>query len=100
MLNIFDGIVLHIMISTSVGSIFDGLGTGLLSAMITVLVTIPLITFITMEMIVYKEYIRKIFTYCKPKPVTKNDNSELPPISDIGLVIDDNMRKNATIVDM
>ena len=100
MLNVFDGIVLHIMIFTSVKSIFDGLSTGLLSAIITALVTIPLTTFITMEMIVYKEYIRKIFTYCKPKPVTKNYNSEFSPNSDIGFVIDDSMRMNATTVDM
>jgi len=29
-------------------------------------------------------------TYCKPKP----------PITDIGQIIDDSMRKNATIIDM
>ena len=99
-LNIFDGIVLHIMIFPSVISFFDRFNTGLLSAVITILVILPLIAFVTMELIVYKENFKKIIVHCKIKPVTTKDNDEVQPISDIGLVIDDNMRKNATIVDM
>jgi len=102
-LNIFDGIVLHIMILTSVISLFDDFGTGFLSVVIIVFVTTPLILFFTMELIVYKDKIKEILKFCrlaKSKPVTINNTTEESSNNDIGLIIDDNMRKNATIVDM
>jgi len=99
-LNIFDGIVLQVMIFTSVMSLFDSFTTTVLSAVTILLVTLPLITFVVMKMIVHKNNIKKILKNFKPKPVTTINNKETPPVSDVGLVIDDNMRKNATIVDM
>jgi len=89
-LNIFDGIVLQIMIFASVISVFDNFSTAVLSAVIILLVVLPLIAFAVME---YKE---NILTHCKPKCITANDNNEL---SVTNMVIDDNMRKNDTIVD-
>ena len=100
-LNIFDGVVLQVMVFTSAISLFDSFSTGVLSVIVILLVMLPLIAFAAMELIVHKENIKKILTHCKPKPVTTNDNNEVPPIiSDIGIVIDDSMRKNATIIDM
>jgi len=98
-LNIFDGIVLQIMILASVTSLFDSFGTRALSAIIILLTILPIITFAMMELIVYKKTINKILAYCKPKLVTKNNN-EVHKTCDIGIVIDDTMRKNATIIDM
>ena len=91
---------LQIMIFVSVTSFIDSFDTGVLLSVIIILVMLPLIAFVTVELIVYKENIKKILTHFKPKPVTTNDNNEVLPISDIGVVIDDSMRKNATIVDM
>ena len=89
------------MIFASVISFFDAFTTEVLSAVIITLVILPFLAFITMELVVYKENIKKILTYCKPKPVTVNNNDKgVPPVGDNCLVIDDNMRKNATIVDM
>ena len=99
-LNILDGMVLQIMIFVSVASFIDSYSTGVLLMAIILLITLPLIIFVAMELIIYKENIRKIISYCKPKPVTTHDNNELSPMIDIGLVIDDSMKKNATIVDM
>jgi len=101
-LNTLDGLVLQITIIVTITTFIDGFDKGILLSVIIVLVIIPLIAFVTMELIVYKENIKNLATYFKPKPVTTNvdDGNELPPICDIGLVIDDNMRKNATIVDM
>ncbi|XP_065913644.1 uncharacterized protein [Dysidea avara] len=96
-LNVFDGVVLQIMIFSSVISLFDGFNTEVLSAVIIILVILPIIAFVTMELIVYKDSIKKILVYIKPKPV---DNNDLSPMSDISFVMDDSMRKNATIVDM
>ena len=100
-LNIFDGAILHMMIFTSLKSLFDDFGTGVLLAVIILFVVLPLIAFAVMELILYRENIKKIFMHCKTKPVISIDNTEVPSISgDIGLVIDNNMRKNAIIVDM
>ena len=38
-------------------------------------------------------------TTCYIKTATTNDNSEVP-MGDIGIIIDDDMRKNATICEM
>ena len=65
---------------------------------------LPLILFIALELIVHKETIKTIATKTKTNFKTKqapttNDNNEVP-MSDIGLLIDDNMRKNATVCEM
>ena len=73
-LNIFDGMMLQIMIFASVISLFDSFGTKGLSAVIILLVILPMIAFAALERIVYKKSINKILTYCKPKLVTENDN--------------------------
>ena len=99
-LNIFDGIILQIMIFASMISLFDSFSTAVLSAFIILLVTLPLVAFAVMMMVLHKNNIKKILTYFKLKPIATNDNLEALPISDIGLVIDDSMRQNATIIDM
>ena len=98
-LNSFDGVILQIMVFVSVISLYDSFGSGVLSAITILFVMLPLIAFATMELIIYKEIIKKIITYCKPKPNTAKDNN-IVPLSDIGIIIDDAMRRNATIVDM
>ncbi|XP_065914577.1 probable outer membrane protein pmp20 [Dysidea avara] len=99
-LNIFDGVVLQIIVFISVISMYDSFGSGVLSAITILFVMLPLIAFATMELIIYKENIKKIVTYCKPKPNTAKDNNIVPLSSDIGIIIDDVMRRNATIVDI
>jgi len=93
-LNIFDGMLLQIMIFASVISLFDNFSTVMLSVVIIILVALPIIAFVVMELIVYRE---TIFTHCKLKCITANDSNEMPPTSDIDIV--DNMRKKDTIVD-
>ncbi|XP_065893433.1 uncharacterized protein [Dysidea avara] len=101
LLNILDGVVLTAMIFVSFTFFIDSLGTGVQTSVIIFLVVVPLVAFVAMELVLYKEDIKKILTHFKPKPATTdcNDNN-VPPMNDIGLVIDDNMRKNATIVDI
>ena len=89
-LNIFDGMVLQIMIFVSVISRFDSFSTAVLSAVIILLVVLPLIAFAVME---YRE---NILTHYRSKCITANDKNEL---SDAGMVIDDNMNKNDAIID-
>jgi len=97
LLNIFDGVVLQTMVFISVISLLDSVSSTILSAVILLLMLLPLIVFAAMEMVIYKETIKKIVDYFKPK---KSVDSGASPMSDIGIIIDDDMRKNATIVDM
>jgi len=100
-LNIFDGMVLHIMIFATVISLFESFGTRVFSAVIIIMMLLPLITFGIMGLITYKENIKKLFTVCKSKPIIADKiNEEMPSMNDIGIVIDDSMRKNATIIDV
>jgi len=100
-LNIIDGVVLQIMSFASVISLLNNFHIGVLLAVIILLVIIPLLVFGAVKMITDSERIKKIITiYCKPKPDAAKDSNEVPPINDIGIVIDDSMRKNATIIDM
>ena len=100
-LNIFDGLILLLVVlATLIPLVSQQLSTV---TFITVLI-LPLISFIALELIVHKETIKtittKIAAHFKTKPVaTTNDNNEVP-MGDIGIIIHDNMRKNATICEM
>jgi len=81
----------------------DNASHQLSTAIIIILIILPLIFFIGLELMVHKEAIRiiitKIATWFKTEPAaTTNGNSEVPS-NDIGIIIDD-MRKNATICEM
>jgi len=92
-LNMFDGMVLHIMIFASVISLFDGFGTRVLSVFVIILVMLPLIEFIAMELIIYKENIMRVLTHCKHKSIATSNNNEVI-MRDIGI---SSMNTNATI---
>ena len=99
-LNIFDGIVLQIMIFASVVSLFDSFGSDVLLAVTIILVVLPLTSFVVMELMVYKDKIKNvIMNYCHYHPSnTNNDIKNIPTIKVI--TIDDNMRRNVTICEM
>jgi len=82
----------------------DNANQQLSTASIIIVITLPLIFLIALELIVHKETIKTIATKMTANFKTKqvpvaNDNNEVP-MGDIGLVIDNNMRKNATICKM
>jgi len=100
-LNIFDGMILQMMVFASVISLFDSFGTKMLSAVTILLVVLPLITFAIMELMTHKESIKRIIIIrCKPQLNAIKDQNEVHHMNDVGITIDDNLRKNATIVDM
>jgi len=96
-LNIFDGIVLQLMSLVPTIPLMDRFNDNLLLTLSFVLVALPLMAFGIVELLIYRESIKKITTCFKAKPVTSNETNEVPMNE---VVIDDNMRKNATIVDM
>ena len=99
-LNLFDGMILQMMVFASVISLFDSFGTKMLSAVAILLVVLPLIAFAIMELMTHKESIKRIIIKCKPQLNAIKDQNEVHPMGDVGITIDDNLRKNATIVDM
>ena len=103
-LNIFDGLILQLVVLATLIPLADHTSQQLSTATIIIVVILPLIFFIALELIVHKETIKTITTKIaacfKTEPVsTTNDNNEVP-MGDIGIIIDDNMRKNATICEM
>ncbi|XP_065892877.1 uncharacterized protein [Dysidea avara] len=96
-LNNFDGIVLQIMILASTMSIFGSYGTRVLLVVTIILVTLPLIAFISMQLVVNKESIKKIIACRRVKQQVNMGNNTEVKISDVTITISDEMRKNATV---
>ena len=103
-LNIFDGLILQLVVLATLIPLAENVNQQLTTATIIIVMILPLISLIALELIVHKETIKtittKIAAHYKTEPVaTANDNNEVP-MGDIGIIIDDNMRKNATICEM
>ena len=98
-LNIFDGFILWMMILVTMIPLVDDFSEDLSFALVIITLVLPLMMFVAMEMLMNKKNIKKIATYCRPAPEVRNDNNETP-LNDIGIIVDDSRRTNATIVDM
>ena len=103
-LNIFDGLILQLVVLATLIPLAHNVSQQFSTATIIILMILPLIFFTALELIAHKETIKtittKIAAHFKTEPVsTTNDNNEVP-MGDIGIIIDDNMRKNATICEM
>jgi len=100
-LNMFDGLVLQMMIVVSIAPLVGSSNLDLLLAFTVTLVILPVISFLAMEIYLYKSKIKKIIKYCvPPKPDTSNDNNEIPMRDFVDSVVDDNSRRNAYICEM
>jgi len=100
-LNVFDGLMLQMMIVVSMVPLIDTYDPDLLLSFVFVLVILPLILLLLMEINLYKNAIKKITKYCSPsKPEITNDNYEVLKRDFVDSVIDDSSRVNATICEM
>ena len=100
-LNVFDSFVLHLMIMVSMVPLIDSYDPNLLLSFIFVLVILPLISFLLMEIYLYKRTIKKIANCCvPPKHDSTNDNNEVPMKDFVDSIIDDSRRVNATNCEM
>ena len=108
-LNLFDGVVLHILILVATLPFvrhYDNFGSDLVLALAYILVLLPLTIFIVMELLIHKENIMKMIQNVKSFKLNKdksNNNNEIPlneVNQDIGIIVDENMRRNALIVDV
>ena len=100
-LNMFDGLILQLLIVVSMIPLIDSFDPDLLLAFTIILVILPLVAFMMMEIYLYKSKIKKITEYfVSPKQDNTNDNDEIPMREFVDTVIDDNSRRNAYICEM
>ena len=103
-LNIFDGLILQLMVLATLIPLADNVNQQLSTATIIIVMILPLIFFIALELIVHKEAIKIITTtltaHFKTEPVATTNDNEKTPLLGIGIIIDDNTRRNATIREM
>ena len=103
-LNLFDGLILLLVVLATLIPLADKVSQQLSTATIIIAMILPLIVFIVLELIVHKEAIKTFSTKIRANfsttliPSTNPSNEVL--MGDIGLVIDNNMRENATICEM
>ena len=105
-LNVLDGIILIMMILIAMISYFKNYDSNLVVSLAYILVLLPLIIFIAMELSINKENVKKMIQTIKSfklrKQKSKNKNEI--PLNDvnheIGIIVDDSMRRNALIVDV
>ena len=98
-LNVFDGMILHLIILVPTLSLADSFNANSLLAVTLIVLILPMMTFAVMQLLVYKEKILKIITHFRSKPADTSGNSnDEVPMSDISIVVDDSMRRNATVM--
>ena len=103
-INKFDGVILHLVIFTAVLPFLDDFDSPFVITMAFILVILPLLNFIAVTLYVHKDDLKKIVKHFITKdesPSSNNDvsNNETPK-KEFDLIIDDSMRKNATICDV
>ena len=115
-LNMFDGAILHLTILVSVLPLVEFLDSfDLKLAIITVyvLILIPLAGLITMKLVIHRKNIKEVTVYCRTLKckcsrnddnIQFNNGSEMQSNNDsdgqFNITVDDNMRRNALIVDV
>jgi len=100
MLNIFDGVMLMLMLLVAVLPLFDTMSSGVAIGISFALVIVPVAMFLAMVLLSCKEKVKKIIKCCTDNHKEDNRENTEVPMSDFGLVIDDHMRRNATICEM
>ena len=103
-LNIFDAIILHLITFIAAIPFFDNFDSKLIISTTFALVIIPFLMFIIVILHLHKDYLRKLATYLTSTDDTDRNNdlniNEAPITKEFGLVIDNGMRENATVVDV
>ena len=109
-LNMCDGAILHLMILiTALPMIehFDMFDSSFVAGIAFVLVILPLVLFVVMKIFASKQTLKKIgnniikrFSFQAHEDVAASKVVNSTPSNDFNLIIDDNMRRNATICEM
>ena len=106
-LNKFDGVVLQLIIFITALPLSDSLDSPLIIMVTFVLVFFPLLHFIAITLFLHKDDLKMIITCLthfkfenKSSSNTEVENKHATTTKEFYLIIDDSMRKNATVCDM
>ena len=106
-LNLFDGVVLQLIIFIAVLPLIDDFDSLIVTAVAFVLAILPLLIFSTLTLYVNKDNLKKIVAHVTSKSQTSNndndkDISNEAPMREFHIIIDDSVRQKAkvTICDM
>ena len=103
-LNIFDGIILHIMVFVVVVPVFDTMNSIVIFTVVFTLVILPLLIFLTMGLIVHKGVMKRIIKNCtcnaKSSEVGVDDGNQISVRGIDVIIVDERMRQNATVCDV
>ena len=108
--NIFDGIILQLIVIISVLPVIefvDQYDEIFVTVIIYVLVILPLISFIAIKVWINKNIIqiasykcKNMFISCYYNEVASDDPQESVEIREFSVIVDENMRRNAIVVDV
>ena len=108
-LNVCDGVILHLMILVTALPLikdFDTFDSSYVVGMAFVLVILPFVLFVAMKVFTSKQSLKKItkniikhFSFQVHEDVSVSSGVNTPS-NDVNLIIDNNMRRNATICEM
>ena len=103
-LNNLDGVILQIIVLITALPLLDNdYDSPFVITMAFALVFLPLIIFITTALHLHKDHLKKLVIPCMPKddpPCCNNVMHDEIAMRNFDLIIDDNLRQNATICDM
>ena len=103
-LNVFDGIVLQLMVFVSVVPVFNTIHSTVIVTATFILVIVPLLIFLIMGLIIHKEtvdkFVNKTCRANSTKATVGGDNQNERSRQEFVTVVDDSMRKKATICDV
>ena len=103
-INIFDGMILQLMIFIAVLPLLDAFDSPFVITMAFSLVILPLLVFIVMTLYVHKDDFKMFVIYFTTKDESPSSNNVVSndetADKEFHLIIDDSMRENATICDV
>ena len=100
-INKFDGVILQFIIFIAVLPLFDDFDSPFVITMAFILVILPLLNFIAMTLFLHKDDLKKIVIHFTTKDGSPSHVVHNETITEeFDLIIDDSMRKNATICDV
>ena len=103
-LNIWDGIILQLLIFITALPLLDDFDSPMIIAMSFISMILPLILFFAMALFLHKNDLKKVVLRCtfkrKSPSISNNGNSNETPMKEFDNIIDDSVRVNATVCDM
>ena len=105
-LNVFDGFILQLMVFVAVVPVFDMINSAVIVTATFTIVIMPLVIFLIMGLILHKTTVHKLITrICKVKLKNKkvradDNNHDERSVQEFENIVDESMRRNATICDV